>query len=188
MIDAATLIEDAETPVIGHNSLAELSGIVSEYTEKQKEISDLEAKLKTLNADIYKIEMTTLPDAMLSIGMEEFTTTEGAKITVKPIVSGSIPKKNEPKAFEWLRSHKHEDIIKRVVTLSFTKGQDKDADKVCKNLEKEGYAPVSKDSVHAGTLKSWAKEQLEAGKVLPLELLGIFHARKAKITLPKTQL
>ncbi len=180
------LAEDAEAPPeLGHNSLAELSDIVSDHQKKSQQVADLEAEVKELKEQIRKIEMETLPDTMLQIGVETFTTTEGIDITVKPIVTGSIPKKNTVPAMQWLRKNGHEDIIKQVLTLSFSKGQSDQAVKLCTELEDQGFAPTSNESVHTSTLKSWAKEQIENGKVIPLELLGIFHARKAQIKIPK---
>ncbi len=184
-INDEMLAEDAATPTVGHNSLAQLSDIVLEHQNNLKEISDLEARVKERKAENLKIEMETLPDMMLQIGMKTFSTSEGFDVEVTPVITGSIPKKNTEKAHKWLRENDHADIIKNVLTISFTKGQDEEAIKVSDSLEEQGYAPTTKESVHTSTLKSWAKEQIESGKVIPLKLLGIFHARKALITVPK---
>lgn len=183
------LAADADKAQLGHNSLAYLTDLVQHWKELQQKLSDLEAEVKTVKAVIQLYEMDKIPDAMVSSNAETITTTDGAQVSVKPIVQGNIPEKNRGPACVWLREHGHEDIIKQDVTISFTKGQDEQAQALCKELEEKGFAPVSKELVHASTLKSWALEQITNGNPdlddEAMKLLGIFHARRAKIKLPK---
>jgi hypothetical protein len=185
-ISDADLAADAEDPGIGHNSLAELSDLVSEHQDKSREIADFEDKIKELKAELRKIEENTLPDMMMQIGVEEITTTDGAVVSIKPLVTGSIPKKNEVEACKWLRENDHADIIIRKLSLSFSKGQDKAAQKVFDDLVKKGWAPISTETVNHMTLKSWAKECFEEGVELPIKLLGLYHGQKAQIKVPKS--
>lgn len=183
------LAADAEDAKPGHNSLAELTDLVKDHQDLSKELADLEDQVKSVKAQIRDYEMVKIPDAMVSINVETVRTLDGAEVSVKPIVEGSIPKKNQQEACIWLRQHGHEDIIRRDVKLTFTRGQDEQAVGLCEELASRGYAPVSEESVHASTLKSWALEQINSGNPdlteAVMKLLGIFHARRARIKIPK---
>lgn len=180
------LVADAElTPPAGHNALAYLEGLVQLHQEKAEALADLEDHEKTVKAELTRIEQQTLPDAMLQIGLEKFKTTSGIEISVDMIVSGAIPKGNKDAAHKWLRDNGHGDIIKQDVTVSFTKEQSEQADKLFKTLQEMGFAPVRSESVHTSTLKSWAKDRLQSGARLPLTLLGLFYGRIAKFKAPK---
>ena len=58
---------------------------------------------------------------------EEVTTTKykGSEriIEVKPFYSASIPKDRKGEAFEWLRIHGYDDIIKNQVSVQFGRGE-----------------------------------------------------------------
>lgn len=187
MITDEEVLADADrNPALGHNALANISALIAEHQDVARRLADLTDQAKELSQALTHLELTTIPDAMLAAGCETVSTPDGTSVSVAPIVTGSIPKKNMPEAAEWLRGHGHGDIIKRDVTVTFSKEQDALAEKLCGDLVAQGYAPVSNESVHASTLKSWAKERIEAGDDLPLDLLGLFHGRRAKIVLPKS--
>jgi hypothetical protein len=186
-INPEDLIADAEnTPRAGHNALAYLEGLVQLHHETTDRLSDLEDQAKVTKAEVTRIEQHTLPDAMLQVGLTNFTTTDGTGVEIDKIVSGSIPKGNKAAAHKWLRDHGHGDIIKQDVTVSFTKEQSAQADQLFKQLVEMGFAPTRSESVHTSTLKSWAKDQLQSGVELPLTLLGLFYGRIAKFKAPKT--
>ncbi len=179
------LAADAEAAP-GHNALGSLAPLIIDWKDKQRELADMDEQMKALKKDIQHLEQGQIPDAMLEIGLDKIELTDGTKVIVKPIVEGSIPKKNQPAASAYLRGLGAGDIIKNVITMAFSAGHDKEVAALAKRLEGDGYAPTVVESVHVSTLKSWALEQIQAGKELDLKLLGLFHGRKAKITLPKS--
>lgn len=185
MITDDELLDDAQTPQAGHNAMGNIAVLVDEHQHISRHIADLEDTLKKKKKQLHELEMNRLPDAMVAVGVETFTTTDGSVVTVKPVVQGSITKDNMPEATKWLRDHDAADIIKREITITFTKGQDDKAQELMTELTDAGYTANNKESVHAQTLGSWAREKLEKGEEIPLKLLGIFHGRKAKIKLPK---
>ena len=138
--------------------------------------------MEELNAEIDRVETDVLPAAMDEIGMSEFTMTDGSKIVVQLITRASIPKDKEDAAFAWLRSHNADSLIKREVSLSFGKGQDKRAVEIISSLRKMGMDPKDKQAVAWNTLTAWVKEQLANGADLPRDLLGIWNGRRVKIT------
>ena len=45
-----------------------------------------------------------------------------------------------------------------------------------------GVAFVEAESVHPQTLAAFAREKLKAGEEVPLDLLGLYAGRQAKVT------
>ncbi len=114
--------------------------------------------------------------------MDSFTLKNGAKVQVKPFYAGKISDENKEEAFKWLRQHGFGSLIKREISAKFGKGQDKLATMALEALEKLGCDPGDKTSVHPQTLKAFIKEQVEAGKNLPTDLLGVFVGKVTKVT------
>ena len=72
------------------------------------------------------------------------------------------------------------DIIKREVTAKFGKSDDNWKIAV-EALQARGIKIETKEAVHHSTLKAFAKEQMEAGTDLPVDLLGLYTGFKSKI-------
>jgi len=100
---------------------------------------------------------------------------------LKPFVSASIPANRKQEAYDWLRDHGLDDIIKNDVVLSFGRGEDDTANKVMLDLENKGFHPESKTHIHAMTLKAFVKERVENGQPIDLDLFGAFVAKTADI-------
>ena len=88
---------------------------------------------------------------------------------------------NRPKAYEWLRDNGYDDIIKNNVSVSFGRGEDDLANAFKAVAEKEGYVPQQDTSIHAGTLKAFVRERIEAGDEFPMELFGAYVGQRAFI-------
>ena len=58
------------------------------------------------------------------MGLQKFTLTDGAEISVKPIYAASIPRDRKEEAFQWLRDHEFGDLVKNNVTVTFGRGED----------------------------------------------------------------
>ena len=180
------LIEDGLAPAPEKsNSLAFRSGLVDDWNRHKNAASAAEETAKEEKEKVRSLEEKTIPEAMFEMRTKSHETWDGFMIGIEDFVTGSVPKKNEDEAFEWLRENGHGDIIKTDITISFTKEQDEEAQALFKRLAEEGFTVNMKPSVHASTLKSWAKKMLEKGVEFPRELLGIYVGRKAKITPPK---
>jgi len=49
------------------------------------------------------------------------------------------------------------------------------------HLNKEGYQSTQRESVEPSTLRAFVREQYEAGRELPMDLLGAFIGHKTTI-------
>ena len=113
--------------------------------------------------------------------MSNFTMADGSMIEVKPFYSASIPKDRKGEAFEWLRKHGYDDIIKNLVSVQFGRGEDDDASKLIGMIRENGMIPSQTEKIESQTLRAWVREMVEQGVTFPTELFGAFCGTKANI-------
>lgn len=154
----------------------------------QKTIADLENQLTLTKEAMRRIMEQDLPEAMDEVNMTTFTLDDGTKITVKAFYAASIPPDRKEEAFEWLKEHDFDGMIKADVSVSFGKGEFEIAQsflEFIRGFNEKAIDPEYKESVHWQTLRAFVKEQIEGGKPLPLDMFGVFVGRKADLKLPK---
>ncbi len=162
-------------------AFAPLNAMVIEARETQAEIARLERELEAKTKHLAGIIYVRLPALMQGMGLSEFKTTDGLEISVKEEVEAHISKENQGTAHKWLDENGHGGIIKRDITVSFNKEQAEAAKTLLAELQTKFAGVASKQSVHAQTLKAWAKEMLGNGAAFPMEMFGIFRRKVAKI-------
>jgi len=159
-------------------TVAELARAIA---AKEAQVADLDRQLKEAKKELLKLTDEDLPASMAEMGLASFTLDDGSQIDVKPTYGASILVDNRPKAYEWLRDHGYDDIIKNNVSVSFGRGEDDLANAFKAVAEKEGYVPQQDTSIHAGTLKAFVRERIEAGDEFPMELFGAYVGQRAFI-------
>ena len=160
-------------------SLADLAKV---QLELESLIAFQESILQDRKEQLKQLSESIIPEAMMAIGMEEFTLASGEKVSVKKYYSASIPGDRLSEALDWLRKTGNDDIVKNQIALQFGKGEDDLANLVAEELRKKGLHPEQKTFVHPMTLKSFVKERIENAQELPQELFGVFVGNKTKIT------
>jgi len=175
--------EDAaiELTQVGDKDLKAVADLVRQQLVLERRIEDLEDELKRTQQNLAKISQEILPEALAEHGLSELKMEDGSKITVSQFIQAHISKEKQDEAFDWLRDHDFDDLIKNVVSLEFGKGEDDHARDVMETLTNRGYWPQNKQSVHPSTLKAFVKEQVEKGAEIPSDLFGIFIGKKAVI-------
>lgn len=168
-------------------TLERLTALALESKELDKKITEATIALEELKAQQDKILMGHIPSIMETLGLEEFKLTDGSKVSVKEDVKCGLSEERKPAAFDWLRKNQCDGIIKTGVSLSFGKGENEAVKKAMHVLAEAGFEPNVSENVHPQTLKSFVKEQLEAGANLPLETFGVYEYKVAKIALPRTR-
>jgi len=161
------------------DELTEIATLAIKQTALEEELLAMEDQVKDCKKRLEEVQTRLLPDAMLKAQISTFTTTDGKKISVKDIVRCNISKKNEQAAFQYLREHGAEVLIKNEIKVGFFKGQDAEAKTAIKTLSDMGLYPELKESVPWNTLSSWAIEQIANGVALDAPLLGLYKGKKA---------
>lgn len=167
---------------ISDEALRGVADLADKQVKSEKRINDLSLLLEAEQAILRDLVEVKLPDMMLEIGLESFVLSDGTSIRIEKFYAAKIPDDKRQEAFEWLRGNGHESLIKRAISCKFGKGQDALASKVIAALAKLKVAAEDKESVHPQTLKAFVREQIEEGKALPTDLLGVYVGNRAKVT------
>jgi len=158
----------------------ELSGHVRQLRSLEDQIADAEQHIKALKQQKHSLSTEIIPTLMDQMGVERLDV-DGVSVVRKNVVHASIPKDRKDEAFEWLREHQLDDIIKNDVTCSFGRGQDNEAGDVIGQLRERGYDPQQKTHIHPMTLKGFVRERIENGQDIDLDLFGAYILNTAEI-------
>jgi len=161
--------------------LTTVAGMARAIRDKEQEVADLEQKLKDEKKALLKLTDEELPTMLAEIGLTSMKLDDGSEVTVKPTYGASILVDNRPAAYEWLREHGHDDIIKNTVACAFGRGEDDQASAFKAFAEKQGYYAEQKTEIHPQTLRAFVKERVESGDEFPMELFGAYIGQRAVV-------
>lgn len=189
--------QDANEAPTSPESFKALHRLISHRKQLSEQRQELESQLKAINLETNRIDRETLPEAMKTCSVNEVTTEDGLKVSLKDIVQGSIPSitaimraKGEERdelisrreeAFQYLEGHGAAAIIKSSVKVELAKGDDQAALAALSALRDLGLDPKKDDSVHAGQLNSWLKERISSGAEVDYEVLSVYTGEQAVI-------
>lgn len=169
-----------DTPLI---RLRKMADVLKEYQARTLAAADALSKAQAAQS---KIELEDMPELMTELGMKEFTLDDGFKIKIESDLKCGITADNKEAAHNWLKDRNFGGLIKVKLEQEYDKGEIEAAEaNAVKILELTGKVAVVNETIHAGTLKAFLKEQREKGANLPADLFGIHPFNKAKITPPK---
>jgi hypothetical protein len=158
-----------------------VASLARDIRSTEEVISDLEEVLKTTKAKLLKLTDEDLPALMEEMGISSLTLDDGSVVKVTRTYGGSILVENRPKAYEWLREHGYDDIIKNTVMCQFGRGEDDRAKGFAEFAAENGFAPEQKTEIHSQTLRAFVKERIEKGDAFPMELFGAYIGQRAII-------
>ena len=153
----------------------------TELQEKEQEVLDIEERLKKARKDAMFLSEETIPNLMQEAGVTQLILSNGTSVTVNPFYGARISNDRKEEAFQWLRANNFADLIRNNVGFSFTAGDDVKAQQVLELLKKEGHRPVQKQEVNAMQLKQWAREQIEKGVTVPVDLFSVYVTNRTKL-------
>jgi hypothetical protein len=160
--------DDAGALKVSDDQVSGIAGLAKRAKMLEKEIADMEQVLAERNEQYRKLTEQTIPEAMAETGMKKFVMEDGSSIDIKPFYGASIPKARQAEAYQWLRDHGFDDIIKNTISVRFGRGEDELSARLLNLLEPQ-------------TLKAWVKERVEKGEPVDTELFGVFIGQKAVI-------
>tara|TARA_R110000803_G_scaffold114438_3_gene182894 strand:- start:31 stop:603 length:573 start_codon:yes stop_codon:yes gene_type:complete len=166
---------------VSDNELSTVATLANKQLELAIELEVLEVEIKAKKEQLRLTSEQELPDAMAEAGLTQIVLKTGEKISVNEFYSAHISKANQEKAYQWLISNGHEDLIKNEVLLKFGREESMIVDETVDALKSRGLAPEVRQSVHPSTLKAFVKEQFTAGNDIPTEPFGIYIGTKAII-------
>lgn len=173
--------QDADALQVKNEDLSSVGALAKRAKQLEKEIEDLETTVKERKEQQRKLLEETIPAMLQELGLAKFSMTDGSEITVKPFYSASIKEENRAQAYEWLREHGYDDIIKNTVSVRFGRGEDQLCDTLLNQLREQNYPVEQAQKIEPQTLKAWVREQVERGSEFPTELFGVYVGQKATI-------
>jgi hypothetical protein len=173
--------QDAGALTVKNEDLSSVGALAKRAKELEADIKELEDSTSERKNQLRKLLEETIPAMLQELGMADFTMADGSKITVKPFYSASIPEENRAQAYEWLRDHGYDDIIKNTVSVRFGRGEDGLCDTLLNQLREQNYPVEQAQKIEPQTLKAWVREQVERGSEFPSELFGVYVGQRATI-------
>ena len=161
--------------------LAHLQELAELQFAAEQEIVRLEDDLRIAKQELRILSEQTIPDAMEELDILEFKTATGMSISVGR--SLSVGKLTNPAALRWLEENGHAGMIKSDISVPFSRGDKDDAAALVAKLQEDGLAPRMQEHVHAQTIKSFLRSQLEEGAAIDLTMFGAYERPVAKIKL-----
>lgn len=185
-------IDESELEVQPSGKLEAITEKVERAFQLDVEIAELERQTDLKVGEKKQLMEKDIPELMASAQIDVVGVPGHPDILCEVVnyVHASIPvswpPENQKKAFNWLESKGHGDIVKNTMIVEFNT-EDADAAKRIFDRVKQMIAqeeinadPVLRKQVHHGTLTSFIKEQIGLGVALPLETLGAVVGEYAK--------
>jgi hypothetical protein len=167
------------------DALARLSKLAQDLRDEEASLAELERLTKDNQKRIDALSQSHIPEMMESMGMKEFTTTEGIKIKIDSKLRVSIPKAQMTHAVKWLDEHGYGKLVDRQFTIKFGREDEPWAEKFQRdlNLRKKPLDSSVKQSIHHSRLAKWARTVMEDGVILPDSLFSKFDQKFTKVSL-----
>ena len=175
-------IEEGAVAPSDSSTMQRMMRMAAEVIETEETIESLEENLADLKKRLNHLKTVELPDLMAENGCSSFTHADsGREIEVSDFVAGSLTKKTEERkiALEWLAKNGAADMIKAEVSVEF--GKHNMAKDLAAKLKSEGYFVEESEGIHAQTLLAFVREKLRNGEEVPIETLGLYAGRVAKV-------
>jgi len=179
------------------NEIGAIANMATRMLELENEIALMEEATKQMKQDLAKLAEQDLPELMQELNIRNFTLSNGAKVEVNEIISGSVPSataidraKGDDKValeirqqhcFDWLRANGAGDLIKSSVEVQFGRKDDDACEAFTKDLSERQLNYRRAVTVHTGTLNSFIKERMGEGKDVPHDLFRVYTGHRAKI-------
>lgn len=177
--------EDDAAVAAPPNILETLSLWVQRIRAQQAVVDQCTQALELAQADLNKLVLVDVPDAMAEAGLTELKLTDGAQLAVKSDLKVSITKANEAAAYAWLKANGHGMSIKKEMNIDLRALEDAEIGSMVDVVRQDFDAePSIKETIHSATLKSIVSHLLEEGKKAP-DSISVHEFKRAVIKEPK---
>lgn len=168
--------------IANNQELKELSALCRRKLEADQEVESLEKRLKDAKDKARRITEIDIPEKMMTLGISQLRLDSGEVVSIDTFYSCSIPESAKVGAYTWLEENGYGALIKGEFKISTKKGETELKKKAIEVLNEAGLPYTFKESVHPMTLKSFVREYMDEGKMLPSDLFNVHIGNRAKIT------
>ena len=158
-----------------------LSTEVEKLQGIQKQIKDLEDRVKDLKEDEKYFSCNIIPKLMEDMNLASLKLKDGSELTVKKIFSATLKADKKAEGITWLRDNGLGDIVKNNITVTFGQGEDNKAVEYAGLARERGYEPTQDEKVHHASLTVVMKDYKEKGNEIPSDLFSTFDGSHTKL-------
>jgi len=178
--------EDVDEEELAKEGLKRLTDLANTQVDVENQISELEEKIKIKQKFLVKINQDLLPTLMQDLKFTDFGLEDGSRVDLVEKFFGGFKKEDEAKAFTWFRETDNGDFIKNSIKATLDMGDDDLVEKIAWLMNLMNVNCEIKPNIHATTLKSFIRKELEAGRKNELpDYFNIQEYKETKITKPK---
>lgn len=147
---------------------------------------DLEVQLQEINKQITSVERDDLPTLFSQVGVSRIDVEQEGNYPPftaerKTVYTAKISEDRRLEALQWFETQGHGDLVKSVIDITFGMHEHERRLAVMALLSDNEIEYYTSESVHSSTLKAFVKREIQAGHVVPYDLLGIFIFDEVKI-------
>jgi hypothetical protein len=183
---AALAAEDA--PRASEDLIEEIKRMAGVARGQEKAVSLLSLKLTEAKRQLDHTITRTLPELMDKAGIPSVTIDDGHGVYTVSVrtsynanIAATWDNERRKAAFDWLDNNGHGSLIKTEVVTNFPRDERDEVANFIGYLDREGHSYLKREGVHAGTLSSWLREMITSGHTPPLDVIGGYVERVAKI-------
>ena len=158
-----------------------LSTEVEKLQGIQKQIKDLEDRVKDLKEDEKYFSCNIIPKLMEDMNLASLKLKDGSELTVKKIFSATLKADKKAEGIHWPRDNGLGDIVKNNITVTFGQGEDNKAVEYAGLARERGYEPTQDEKVHHASLTVVMKDFKEKGNEIPTDLFSTFDGNQTKL-------
>lgn len=167
------------------STLERITELAQLQLRQEAEVAAAEVELAEAKMALRRTSEEDLPELMRELGIEDITLENGARVSLKEEVHCGIKVENRDRAAQWLKDNGFAGVLKTELTIPFERGASDKAHEAADQIEALiGIPPGFNETVHPSTLKSFVKEQLEAGRSFP-DSIDVTPYTVSKIKLKK---
>lgn len=181
-------------PVVNPDKLKQLQAMGAQARDLEFEIQNLEEQAKEKKRALQDLYQNKIPALMDLVGIDHVGippqgNLPGTDYKLRDYYSASIaaswPEEKKEEAYEVLKAHKAESLIKAEVSAKLPKGKLSVAKKLIKAARDLKIDADLKISVHSGTLSAWVRELYDNGQQLTATELKKLGASVGRTVQPK---
>ena len=182
MTEIPSYSEFKQDTVIGGNLMSALVGLADKQQIAEIEVERIEGLLDEAKSNLKRIKEREIPQLMDGL-QGKINLPDGRVVSVSEKVRANIKSDRKSSAIKWLEDNNQGAIIKRQFVIEFGKDQQDWAKKFEEELNNSD-TPLNikkEHRVHWQTMAAFAREQLENGGELPMDLFSIYRQRISNI-------
>ena len=162
-------------------ALGRVAPLAAQQLRLESKVAEAEQSLKDRKKALAEIAERELPDLMVELGLTDFTTADGLRVTVKDVLSAWTTGKYRDAIFAWLHATDNDSLISHEVVAKFGRGEADAAEQAESEARLLGGDVVLTDKVNPQTFKALVRQLLADGEEVPIDEIGVSIATKSTI-------